>query len=401
MSVAREIRTAVERAGGRLELSVRELRDAFGISRLTAAGRQTLTKELRRAKLRIEPPLGERRLDERVTIVDARRRASKVTSPPPPDRPSSADARSDSSSDDPWKSAKATRAFGPHSAASGASTTPLSAEPNTPGKSWARRRGVLAGAVIGLLVILLAAVFGSQGGGDSKDPPPTSIPPSVAEDATQSRAEALSYLKLANSAIAADDPEEARALLAEIDQSNRVDPDLGRRIARTRVLARLTERYIRAEDLADSGSYLAARQAMRAIAPFRKARAKARGYATLAARTLVSQARGVYERRPARALELIDRASELAPTLASIETVRALAISRQQALSAPPQPPTPAPVASPSPAASNCDPNYTGACIPLVSFDLDCGDVAATDFNSVGSDPHGFDREGDGLACES
>lgn len=49
----------------------------------------------------------------------------------------------------------------------------------------------------------------------------------------------------------------------------------------------------------------------------------------------------------------------------------------------------------------NCDPNYTGACIPPYPPDLDCTEISATNFNSVGSDPHGFDGDGDGIACET
>jgi micrococcal nuclease len=48
-----------------------------------------------------------------------------------------------------------------------------------------------------------------------------------------------------------------------------------------------------------------------------------------------------------------------------------------------------------------CDPNYEGACIPPYPPDVDCSDVAATNFRSVGSDPHGFDGDGDGAACET
>jgi micrococcal nuclease len=33
--------------------------------------------------------------------------------------------------------------------------------------------------------------------------------------------------------------------------------------------------------------------------------------------------------------------------------------------------------------------------------DLDCSDVEAANFRSVGSDPHGFDGDGDGAACEA
>ncbi|MGH8982522.1 MAG: thermonuclease family protein [Acidimicrobiia bacterium] len=48
-----------------------------------------------------------------------------------------------------------------------------------------------------------------------------------------------------------------------------------------------------------------------------------------------------------------------------------------------------------------CDPNYGGACIPPYPPDLDCGEISATNFRSTGSDPHGFDGDGDGIACES
>jgi hypothetical protein len=50
---------------------------------------------------------------------------------------------------------------------------------------------------------------------------------------------------------------------------------------------------------------------------------------------------------------------------------------------------------------SGCDPNYTGACVPTDQGDVDCGDIAETDFNSVGSDPDRLDADNDGIACES
>lgn len=64
----------------------------------------------------------------------------------------------------------------------------------------------------------------------------------------------------------------------------------------------------------------------------------------------------------------------------------------------------PAPSATqstPVPAVSgnNCDPNYS-PCIPLVSYDLDCGDIS-TSVKVIGTDKHRFDREGDGYGCES
>ena len=47
----------------------------------------------------------------------------------------------------------------------------------------------------------------------------------------------------------------------------------------------------------------------------------------------------------------------------------------------------------------SCDSNYSGMCIPIVDHDLDCSDIR-TSFFVVGRDPHGFDPDMDGLACE-
>ena len=48
---------------------------------------------------------------------------------------------------------------------------------------------------------------------------------------------------------------------------------------------------------------------------------------------------------------------------------------------------------------SGCDPNYSGACIPINSPDLDCADIGGS-VKVSGSDPHGLDRDGDGIGCE-
>jgi hypothetical protein len=50
---------------------------------------------------------------------------------------------------------------------------------------------------------------------------------------------------------------------------------------------------------------------------------------------------------------------------------------------------------------SNCDPSYPGVCIPPRPPDLDCPQIAYTDFTVLPPDPHGFDRDGDGVGCES
>lgn len=55
---------------------------------------------------------------------------------------------------------------------------------------------------------------------------------------------------------------------------------------------------------------------------------------------------------------------------------------------------------APTASGKGCDPNYTGACIPKYPPDIDCDQAGATNFRSVGSDPHGFDGDDDGVACE-
>jgi hypothetical protein len=49
---------------------------------------------------------------------------------------------------------------------------------------------------------------------------------------------------------------------------------------------------------------------------------------------------------------------------------------------------------------SACDPNYSGACVPIVTYDLDCPDIGQLVL-VVGNDIHKFDRDRDGRACES
>ncbi|MDP2710362.1 MAG: excalibur calcium-binding domain-containing protein [Solirubrobacteraceae bacterium] len=50
------------------------------------------------------------------------------------------------------------------------------------------------------------------------------------------------------------------------------------------------------------------------------------------------------------------------------------------------------------PSASNCDPNYSG-CVPPYPPDVNCADVSGP-VQVLGSDPHGLDRDGDGIGCE-
>jgi endonuclease YncB( thermonuclease family) len=58
------------------------------------------------------------------------------------------------------------------------------------------------------------------------------------------------------------------------------------------------------------------------------------------------------------------------------------------------------PTTPPPPPPSGCDPSYPDFCIPSPPPDLDCPDIGAS-FTVVGSDPHGFDADGDGVGCDS
>ena len=50
---------------------------------------------------------------------------------------------------------------------------------------------------------------------------------------------------------------------------------------------------------------------------------------------------------------------------------------------------------------SSCHPSYPDNCISPPPPNLNCDDVGSTNFRVVGSDPHGFDADNDGIGCES
>ncbi|MBD2471566.1 thermonuclease family protein [Nostoc sp. FACHB-145] len=47
-----------------------------------------------------------------------------------------------------------------------------------------------------------------------------------------------------------------------------------------------------------------------------------------------------------------------------------------------------------------CDSSYPDICIPPNSVDLNCPDIPYRRFKVIPPDPHGFDRDGDGVGCE-
>ena len=48
-----------------------------------------------------------------------------------------------------------------------------------------------------------------------------------------------------------------------------------------------------------------------------------------------------------------------------------------------------------------CDSSYPDTCIPSPPPDLNCGDISDKRFKVLPPDPHGLDRDGDGVGCES
>ncbi len=47
-----------------------------------------------------------------------------------------------------------------------------------------------------------------------------------------------------------------------------------------------------------------------------------------------------------------------------------------------------------------CDPSYPDLCILPYPPDLNCDDVAFSNFRVLQPDPHGFDMDGNGIGCE-
>jgi hypothetical protein len=61
----------------------------------------------------------------------------------------------------------------------------------------------------------------------------------------------------------------------------------------------------------------------------------------------------------------------------------------------------PEPTNNNEPAPSDCHPSYPDICIPPPPPDLDCRDVPDTYFTVLPPDPHRFDRDKNGLGCET
>jgi hypothetical protein len=54
----------------------------------------------------------------------------------------------------------------------------------------------------------------------------------------------------------------------------------------------------------------------------------------------------------------------------------------------------------PPPPGRDCHPSYPDACKPRPPPNLNCDDISFRNFKVIGSDPHGFDGDKDGVGCE-
>jgi len=59
------------------------------------------------------------------------------------------------------------------------------------------------------------------------------------------------------------------------------------------------------------------------------------------------------------------------------------------------------PSSNPVDTTPSCDESYPDVCIAPYPPDLNCGDIGYSNFRVNGTDPHGFDRDNDGIGCES
>jgi hypothetical protein len=115
------------------------------------------------------------------------------------------------------------------------------------------------------------------------------------------------------------------------------------------------------------------------------------------AKTLLARA----DRYPTTALTRQAQSSYRAAKARAAERARARRVAAEQRRQAAAQrrlEQQAAPVAPPEPSGSGCDPNYSG-CVPAYPPDVNCPEVDGP-VQVLGGDPHGLDRDHDGVACE-
>lgn len=218
---------------------------------------------------------------------------------------------------------------------------------------------------IGAFVVLV--IIGSIFGDDNANKSATTTV-TVTQAARPAQAETTTETvtaTLADARIAADAGDYAKAVAIAV----KLGPDAELAI-RDRIANRIARRALVAVQAGDRGRA-------------KTLLARAERFPTTA---LTRQARSSYRAAKARAAERA-RARRVA-----VEQRRQAAEQRRREQQAAAQAP-------PEPSAGNsCDPNYSG-CVPPYPPDVNCPQVDGP-VQVLGSDPHGLDRDNDGIACE-
>jgi len=238
---------------------------------------------------------------------------------------------------------------------------PTSEESAAAAPSDRRRRPWWQWLVGGLvLFVILSAIFGDEN--ESGDQATTTVTVTQPAQPAQTQTASLPTTNISDAQQAVDDDEYAEAIAI----AAALGPDQEQAIRR-RIANRIAQRVRSALRSGDRG------EAKRLLA-------RADAYPTTA---LTRQARSSY--RAARA-----RASERARArrVAAEQRRQAAEQRRQQQAAEQAEPET----------GGNCDPGYS-PCVPAYPPDVNCPDVNGP-VQVTGSDPHGLDRDGDGVACE-
>jgi hypothetical protein len=165
-----------------------------------------------------------------------------------------------------------------------------------------------------------------------------------------------------------------------------------------------SESYVCTMDQAGKLVWLEA-SASKALTDKRAAEAVAKAAAEKAAAEAAAAEKAAAEKAVQDALIAQAAAEKLAADKAAQDAAAAQAAADAAARQAAVPPPAPAP--APAPVQGNCDPNYSGACVPIAS-DVDCAGGSGNGPAYVqgpvrvgGSDIYGLDgNDNDGIGCE-
>ena len=244
----------------------------------------------------------------------------------------------------------------------GVDAEPLAVSTPQPEPAAKRKRPWWQWVLGGLVALfILGALFGEDDQ-QTADRQPATTTPAPRATTTATTASPTQTIGDARAAVDAGDYREAVTIAREIGDAS--VPQIRRRIAN-----RIARRALSALRVGDR------RRAQRLLG-------QAERYPTTA---LTRRARADYRAARARAAQ---RAQARRDAAAQRRRDAAARRAAEQAAQAPPPPPQ----------SGGCDANYSG-CVPAYPPDVNCPEVAGP-VDVLGSDPHGLDRDNDGVACE-